>query len=86
MSESIEKRVKLKPIPDNLSKILNKPQMSTLLQAQAMGWHLWFVRRQRFTIVVPVMRDETKTETAVIEEDGDFNTNHGYNFRPDQSP
>jgi hypothetical protein len=83
MSESIEKRIKLKPIPENLYKILNKPQISTLLHAEAMGWSLWFVRRQKFTVVVPVMRDEWKIETAVIEEDGNFNTSHGMTFRPD---
>jgi hypothetical protein len=83
MAEPIEKRIKLKPIPDNLYKILKKPQISTILHAEAMGWNLWFVRRRLFTTVVPVMRDEWKVETAVIEEDGNFNTRHGLNFRPD---
>ena len=83
MVESVEKRIKLKPIPENLAKMLNKPQMSTLLHAEAMGWSLWFVRRHLFTVVVPVMRDETSSSTAIIEADGNFNTNHGYIFRPD---
>ena len=48
-----------------------------------MGWHLWFVRRRLFTNVIPVMRDEWKVETAVIEEYGNFNTSHGLKFRPD---
>ena len=83
MAEPVEKRIRLKPIPDNLYKILKKPQISTMLHAEAMGWHLWFVRRRLFTSVIPVMRDEWKVETAVIEEDGNFNTNHGLKFRPD---
>lgn len=86
MEKPVEKRIKLKPIPDNLFKLLNKPQISTMLHAEAMGWSLWFVRRRLFTNIVPVMRDQWKIETAVIEKDGDFNTRHGMVFRPDADP
>ena len=54
MADSFEKQIKLKPIPDNLYKILKKPQISTLLHAEAMGWSLWFAGA-KFTVVVPVI-------------------------------
>ena len=83
MSTRIEKRNKKKPIPEDLGSVLNKLQMTTLLQLEALGWRLWFVRRPLFQTVMPVLCDPTKSFTAVIEENGRYNSNHGYVFRPE---
>lgn len=83
MSEHIDKRNKKKPIPEHLENVLNKLQMTTLLQLEALGWRLWFVRRPLFQTVIPVLYDPTNSFTAVIEESGRYNSNHGYVFRPD---
>ena len=84
MSRDNEKRNKKKAIPNHLDHWLNKLQMTTLLQLETLGWKLWFVRRPRFQPVMPVLWDPTNSVTAVIEEDGYYNTNHGYLFRPDE--
>lgn len=71
------------PIPQHLEKFLNKVQMTTLLQLESMGWRLWFVRRPLFQPVMPVLYDPTHRFTAIIEEDGQSNVDHGLIFRAD---
>lgn len=83
MSEQTERRKSKKAIPDHLERWLNKLQMTTLLQLEALGWRVWFVRRPLFQPAMPVLCDPTDSFTAVIDEDGHYNTNHGYLFRPD---
>lgn len=84
MSENIDRRgSKKSPIPENLEKVLNKLQMTTLLQLEALGWHLWFVRRPLFQPVMPVLYDPKFSHTAIIEENGRIDTSHGFIFRPD---
>ena len=83
MSESNERRNRKKAIPGHLERVLNKFQMTTLLQLEALGWRLWFVRRPLFQTVMPVMCDPSGSITAVIEENGNYNINHGYIFRSD---
>jgi hypothetical protein len=77
-----ERRGKHNPIPDHLGSMLNKLQMSTLLELEALGWKLWFVRRPLFQPVMPVVCDPFNSFTAVLEEDGSYNADHGINFRP----
>lgn len=78
-----DRRTKQEPIPGHLERILNKLQMTTLLQLESLGWKLWFVRRPLFQSVMPVLFDPTMSFTAIIDEDGESNPNHGYIFRPD---
>ena len=78
-----DRRTKQEPIPGNLEKVLNKLQMTTLLQLEALGWRLWFVRRPLFQPVMPVLYDPSNNFTAIIEEDGTSNPDHGMSFRPD---
>lgn len=78
-----ERRDKHKPIPNHLERFLNKFQMTELLQLEAMGWHLWFVRRPLFQPAMAVMYDPTGQFTAVLEENGSSNINHGLSFRSD---
>lgn len=79
-----DRRVNQEPIPGHLENILNKLQMTTLLQLQSIGWKLWFVRRPLFQPVMPVICDPSGNFTAIIEEDGSNNIDHGMTFRPDK--
>ena len=78
-----DRRGNQKAIPNHLESILNKFQMSTLLDLEAMGWKLWFVRRPLFQPVMPVLCDPTNSFTAVLENDGNYNVDHGISFRPE---
>ena len=80
--EFSERRTRQAPIPGNLDHYLNKLQMSALLKLQELGWRLWFVRRPLFQSVTAVLFDPTETYTAVLEEDGTNNIDHGMIFRP----
>jgi hypothetical protein len=76
-----ERRIKQEPIPNHLERFLNKLQMTALLQLEALGWQLWFVRRPLFQPVMPVLCDPSGSFTAILEEDGSSNIDHGYVFR-----
>ena len=78
-----DRRKKQDPIPGNLERILNKIQMTTLLQLESIGWQLWFVRRPLFQPVMPVIYNPSYSFTAIIEEDGSSNIDHGMTFRPE---
>jgi hypothetical protein len=78
-----ERRVKQEPIPNHLEHLLNKLQMTALLQLEAIGWHLWFVRRPLFQPAMPVLCNPSGNYTVILEEDGTYNINHGLAFRPD---
>ena len=81
MYDRVEKRTKQDPIPKQLETVLNKPQMTTLLNLESIGWSLLFVRRPQFQPIMPVLRDNTNSFTAIIEEDGSINFDHGVTFR-----
>ncbi len=83
MSDRIDRRTIQEPIPNQLENVLNKLQMTTLLKLESIGWYLWFVRRPLFQPVMPVLHDNTNSFTAIIEEDGSINFDHGMSFRPD---
>ncbi len=76
-----DRRVKQEPVPGHLEKYLNHFQMTTLLTLKAMGWKLWFVRRALFQPVMPVLRDPTERITAIIQENGKYDADHGIIFR-----
>ena len=81
--KSADRRDRQDPVPGHLERILNKLQMTTLLQLESMGWKLWFVRRPLFQPVMPVLFDPSMNFTAIIEESGESNADHGLVFRPD---
>jgi len=81
MPEQIDRRIKMEPVPGQLDSILNKLQMSAILQLESIGWRLWFVRRPLFQPVMPVLCNPTNSLTVVIEEDGASNYDHGMSFR-----
>lgn len=78
----LDRRKKQQAIPDHLEQVLNKLQMTTLLQLQAIGWRLLFVRRPENEPVMPVLCDPSNGFTAIIEENGSSNAEHGLVFRP----
>ena len=79
-----DRRTESSSIPSHLENVLNDLQMKTLLQLESSGWQLWFVRRPLSQPAIPVLYDPSFSFTAIIEEDGKENTNHGLTFRPDQ--
>ena len=75
-----ERRERQAPIPDNLEEILNKAQLSIIHKLERLNWRLWFVRRSVLHPVMAVMMGPNNV-TAVLEEDGMPNINHGLQFR-----
>ena len=78
-----ERRTHEPPIPTDLYQLLNQTQLSALLFLQALGWRLWFVRHPLFQSAIVVLWDPTNSYTAILEEDGEPNINHGLIFRPE---
>jgi hypothetical protein len=75
-----DRRERQPPVPDNLEEILNKAQMSIMQKLQQLNWKLWFVRRSVLHPVMAVMMGPNNV-TAILEEDGMPNINHGLQFR-----
>ena len=78
-----EKRSKQDPIPANFQEMLTPAQLATLQKIESYGGELWFIRHPLFQDIVPVVRC-SKTEdckTAIIEEDGSLNKEHGLVIR-----
>jgi len=75
-----ERRERQPPIPDNLEEILNQAQLSIIKKLEQLNWKLWFVRRNVLYPVMAVMMGPNNV-TAVLEEDGMPNINHGLQFR-----
>jgi len=75
-----DRRERQPPIPDNLEEILNKAQLSIIKKLEQLNWQLWFVRRSVLHPVMAVMRGPNDI-TAVLEDDGMPNINHGLQFR-----
>lgn len=75
-----ERRKRQAPIPDNLDEILNQAQLSIIKKLEQLNWKLWFVRRNVMHPVMAVMKGPNDI-TAVLEDDGMPNINHGLVFR-----
>ena len=75
-----ERRERQPPIPENLEEILNQAQLSIMRKLENLNWKLWFVRRSVFHPVMAVMLGPGDA-TAILEEDGMPNINHGLQFR-----
>ena len=57
-----------------MEKILNREQLSALLQGQQSGWRLWFVRKPFFPDTLPVLYNITQGQSGIMEPDGRINT------------
>jgi len=75
-----ERRKRQAPIPENLDEILNQAQLSIIKKLEQLNWKLWFVRRSVLQPVMAVMKGPNNI-TAVLEDDGMPNINHGLVFR-----
>ena len=75
-----ERRKSLAPIPEDLGHILNQTQILILNELQKLDWQLLFIRRSVYQPVVAVI-SAPNGATAVLEDDGIPNVNHGMQFR-----
>ena len=75
-----ERREKQVPVPEDLNHILNQTQLVILNELKKLDWHLLFVRRSVYQPVLAVMRAPNGF-TAILEDDGIPNVNHGMEFR-----
>jgi len=75
-----ERRESQAPVPENLKYILNSAQLVILNELMKLDWQLLFVRRSVYQPVVAVI-SAPNGATAVLEDDGIPNVNHGMQFR-----
>ena len=75
-----ERRKSQTPIPEDLGRILNQTQILILNELQKLDWQLLFIRRSVYQPVVAVISAPNGT-TAVLDDDGIPNVNHGMQFR-----
>ena len=64
-----------KPVPDDLTSILNEEQLIAYRGLERFGWYIKFVRRPLFQRPVCVMSNPEGTILAVLEKDGSLNEN-----------
>jgi hypothetical protein len=70
-----------KPVPDNLSSVLNELQMMALHRIESFGWELRFVRRPDLQHILPVVSNSEGTTIGILEEDGRINLEHDVKLR-----
>ena len=75
-----ERREKQVPIPEDLNHILNQTQLVILNELKKLDWQLLFVRRSVYQPVLAVIQAPNGF-TAILEDDGIPNVNHGMEFR-----
>jgi len=75
-----ERREKQVPVPEDLNHILNQTQLVILNELKKLDWQLLFVRRSVYQPVLAVMMAPNGS-TAILEDDGIPNVNHGMEFR-----
>jgi hypothetical protein len=69
-----DRRQNGKPLMYGVEKLLNRDQLSALLQNQQSGWRLWFIRRPLFPDRVPVLYNVTQNQVGILETDGRIST------------
>ena len=75
ISAMISDRRKSRKLPrDSVEKILNREQLSALLQGQQFGWRLWFIRKPFFPDTLPVLYNITQGASGILEPDGHINS------------
>ena len=75
-----ERREHQAPVPDDLRVVLNQTQLLILTELQKLDWQLLFVRRSLYQPAIAVVAAPNGT-TAILEDDGIPNVNHGIQFR-----
>ena len=78
-----ERRKNNDPVPADLEQVLTEAQLTTLARLESMDWFLLFVRRPSKQSPVPFLIDSELRSTAVIEDDGSLNRDHGLSDRWD---
>lgn len=76
-----ENRGATKPVPDNLSDVLNELQLLALRRIENFGWELKFVRRPDLQHILPLVSNAEGTTIGVLEEDGRVNLEHDVRLR-----
>ena len=76
-----EKRKRQKPIPEKLEHYLTESQLHTVQFLKDSGWKLWFVRRSDSQSAMPVIFEDKSGKTAIIDQGGLINIDHGLDFR-----
>lgn len=64
-----------RPVPEDLTSILNEEQLIAYRGLERFGWYIKFVRRPLFQRPVCVMSNPEGTILAVLEKDGSLNEN-----------
>lgn len=64
-----------RPVPEDLTSILNEEQLIAYHGLERFGWYIKFVRRPLFQRPVCVMSNPEGTILAVLEKDGSLNEN-----------
>ena len=71
MTEDRRKNKKL--TQDDVRKILNRTQLSALLESQYFGWKLKFIRSPLFQYPIPVLYNTKTDQVGILDPDGHIN-------------
>ena len=79
----VEKRFRKRPVPVPLYRYLSGLQKTTINDLETLGWKIWFVRRNFFKPVTPVLIDPQNKFAVIVKQNGLVQYHHGLHFRPD---
>lgn len=77
----IDRRIDEQQTQDDLKRMLNKQQMSTLQQMETSGWKILFIRNQLFHPMIAALGHKVDGSVAVLEEDGSISREHELRLR-----
>lgn len=76
-----ERRGRQAPIPATIESILTPEQSLALRKIETFGWRLAFVRQPQYAPTVAMVVSPDRKRYAVLERDGEVNTDHGITLR-----
>lgn len=79
----IERRKQEQQTQDDLKRMLNKPQLTTLRQMETAGWKILFIRNHLFEPMITALAHTVDGTVVVLKEDGNINQEHDLNIRID---